>query len=204
MLELGCGTGHVLDQLARRDPGLRLVGSELYAEGLAPARARLGPRAALVQHDARRAPFRPAFDVVGAFDVLEHVEEDHDVLAQSHRVLRPGGLLLLTVPQHRWLWSAADVHAQHVRRYTRRSLHAVVTGAGFEVLTSTSFVSLLLPVMLGSRLLRRSQDDPLAELRLPRWLNAGLGTVMSIERAAVRRGVRLPVGGSRLVAARRL
>ena len=168
-----------------------------------PARARLGSRAVLVQHDARRFPFYSAFDVVGAFDVLEHIEEDDEVVAQGHAALRPGGLLLLTVPQHRWLWSAADTNAHHVRRYSRRTLHDVV-GDGFEILTSTSFVSLLLPAMVASRILHRAAEhDPLAELRLPRWMNTSLGAVMTLERAALRCGARLPVGGSRLVAARR-
>lgn len=204
VLELGCGTGHVLSELALNDPRLHLVGSELFAEGLVHARSRLGPRAAFVQVDARRLPFRQAFDVVGAFDVIEHVVEDHEVLRQAYAALRPGGVLLLTVPQHPWLWSQADVKAHHVRRYTARSLHVAVSGAGFDILTSTSFVSLLLPVMVASRTLPRvSTNDPLAEMRLPAWLNRSLAAVMSLERRWVQTGVSLPFGGSRLLAARR-
>lgn len=203
MLEVGCGTGHVLNQLRLELPELRLVGSELFHEGLWQARERVGSAADLVLADARRLPFGEDFDVVGAFDVLEHIEEDGRVLAELHRVLRPGGMLLLTVPQHQWLWSEADVRAQHVRRYSRSTLHPLLERAGFEILRSTSFVSLLLPVMLVSRLRRTRSADPLAELRLASWLNTVLGRVMTTERAAIQRGITFPWGGSRLVIARR-
>lgn len=204
MLEIGCGTGFVLAEMARRNPRLSLVGSELFAEGLVHARSRLGSRVALVRNDARRLPFRSAFDVVGAFDVIEHVEQDASVLEQASAALRPDGLLLITVPQHRWLWSKADAYAHHVRRYRARDLHSLVERAGFEILDSTSFVSLLLPALLAARLLPHARrDDPLAELRLAAPLNSALGAVMSLERAAIRKGVRFSAGGSRLVAARK-
>lgn len=203
MLEVGCGTGHVLSELRVELPELRLVGSELFHEGLWQARERVGGSVDLVLADARRLPFGADFDVVGAFDVLEHIEEDGRVVAELHRVLRPGGMLLLTVPQHRWLWSEADDRAQHVRRYSRSTLHPLLEQAGFEILRSTSFVSLLLPVMVASRLRRRGPSDPLAELRLANWLNTVLGWVMTTERAAIQRGITFPWGGSRLVIARR-
>lgn len=62
---------------------------------------------------------KKCFDVIGAFDVIEHIEEDEKVLANLARAIVPGGALLITVPQHRWLWSATDDYACHVRRYTR-------------------------------------------------------------------------------------
>lgn len=205
MLEIGCGAGGVLAELRRRDPRLRLVGSELFGEGLAQARPRLGPRVHLVQHDARLLPFRSSFDIVGAFDVLEHIADDGAVLRQVRAVLRPGGLLVVTVPQHDWLWSDADVCAQHVRRYTARALHATLADAGFEIIDSTSFVTVLLPLMLASRLApRRGHRDPLSELRLPRWVNVGLGAVMTLERWLIHCGARFPGGGSLLVVARPL
>ena len=89
--------------------------------------------------DARRIPFEREFDVVGAFDVLEHIVEDEDVLGQMFKATRPGGGLLVTVPQHPFLWSASDEHAMHQRRYSRAELRRKV-----ERLVSRSSESLLL------------------------------------------------------------
>lgn len=205
ILEIGCGTGFVLSGVAQRFPGAALHGSEIFVDGLAFAKQRL-PGAELMQMDGRDIPFDEEFDVIGSFDVLEHIEEDREVLAQMHTALRPGGLLVLSVPQHRWLWSPADDHAHHVRRYTARELHEKVRAAGFEVLRSTSFVSLLLPLMVLSRWRSRRSTkayDPAQEMRLPPVLDRWLGVVMAAERFSIRRGVTFPLGGSRLVVARR-
>ena len=141
-LEVGCGTGYVLDRLHRAIPGLKLSGSELFEEGLAYARQRLGDAAMLRHADATALGFHDAFDVIGAFDVVEHIEDDRRVLANLYAALRPRGGLLLTVPQHAWLWSDTDVAAHHVRRYREADLVAKLDAAGFEVLRVTSFVTL--------------------------------------------------------------
>jgi SAM-dependent methyltransferase len=158
-----------------------------------------------MQMDARRIPYADEFDVIGAFDVLEHIAEDETVLAQLHRALKPGGGLLITVPQHPRLWSSADQFACHVRRYTASEIHSKVEQAGFEIVRSTSFVSLLLPAMLASR--RRGRDsggfDPRDEFRIGRAANRALEEIMRIERLLIRMGVSFPVGGSRLIVTRR-
>ncbi|HEX8271781.1 MAG TPA: methyltransferase domain-containing protein [Longimicrobiaceae bacterium] len=204
-LEVGCGTGFVLAGVGRAFPGWSLTGSDLFPEGLAFARRRV-PRAALFQMDARRIPFEAEFDVAGAFDVLEHVEEDEAVLAELRRSVRPGGGILLTVPQHPRLWGPMDDLARHRRRYTRAELVKKVERAGFRVERVTSFVSLLLPLMAGSRLLRprrRVEADPMAELRVHPAANRVLGLVLDAERRLIERGFSLPAGGSLLLAARR-
>lgn len=205
LLELGCGTGFVLEALREALPGWRLVGSELYEEGLAVARRRLAD-VELVQADARALPYRDEFDVVGAFDVLEHVHEDAVVLAQMHAAVRPGGGIVVLVPQHPRLWSAMDDVAHHVRRYTRAELVGKVRSAGFRVERATSFVSALLPAMVLSRVARRVSPrpyDPVAELR-PGALNGVFERILDGERRLIERGVSLPAGGSLLVVGRRL
>jgi SAM-dependent methyltransferase len=205
ILEIGCGTGFVLSALGRRFPDAALYGSEIFVDGLEVAAARL-PDAELMQMDARFIPFRDEFDVIGAFDVLEHIEEDAAVLDQIREAVRPGGILVASVPQHRWMWTPADDYAHHVRRYTARELRAKVEAAGFEVLRETSFVSLLLPMMAVSRMLSRrskAEYDPGKEMRLFGPLNWVLGSVMAAERMLIRTGMRFPAGGSRLIVARR-
>lgn len=204
-LEIGCGTGYVLEAVAARFPGWRLQASDVLVAGLAHAAHRV-PAATLMQMDARRMPFTDAFDVIGAFDVIEHIEDDVRVLGELHRSLRSDGLAVIAVPQHPWLWSAQDVAAHHARRYRRGELDRKLREAGFGIVWSGSYLALLLPLLTLSRLKPKSNaaHDPYAELRLPRWQDALLDAVMRVEGALIGVGVRFPAGGSRVVVARKL
>lgn len=203
-LEVGCGTGFVLAAIADEFPDMDIHGSEVFVEGLRFAKDRV-PRAHLFQMDATRIPYRSGFDVIGAFDVLEHIENDVGVLEEMHRSVRPGGGIILTVPQHAWLWSSQDEVAHHVRRYTRAELVRKVTAAGFRIGWTSSFVSLLLPAMIVSRWRKPAgtggESDAYSEFEIPRSVDALLLLAMRIERALLRAGIRLPIGGSRILVA---
>jgi SAM-dependent methyltransferase len=204
LVEVGCGTGFVLAGIRDAFPAMRLVGTELHSEGLAIARVRLSD-VELVELDARDMTFEGEFDVVGSFDVLEHVQEDEEVLAGMRKAVRPGGGLVLLVPQHPRLWSEHDVLVRHVRRYTRRELVGKVERAGFDVLEATSWMTSLLPAMVASRVVRRLARrpyEPFSELR-PGPLNGVFERMLDGERKLIERGVSLPVGGSLLVVARK-
>jgi SAM-dependent methyltransferase len=202
-LEVGCGGGVVLAALHSALPVLRLVGGELYPEGLEVARRRL-PDVELLELDARRLPFENEFDVVGAFDVLEHVDEDEEVLQQMVRAARPGGGVLVLVPQHPWLWSEHDEIVEHRRRYTRKDLLAKAERAGLEILQMSSFVSSLLPVLAVSRAVDRfrKKTDLMANLE-PGPLNGVLERVLDGERKLIEHGVSLPFGGSLMLVGRK-
>jgi SAM-dependent methyltransferase len=202
-LEIGCGTGYVLSGISCAFPRLHLYGSELFCAGLHFARQRL-PQATLYQMDARAIPFAEEFDAIGIFDVLEHIADDGQVLQEVHRALRPGGGLLLTVPQHPWLWSRADVRACHVRRYRAGALRRRLEAAGFEILRVTSFVAWLLPLLALTRWVERLRPaSPPAGFGLPAPVNRLLELVLDLERATIAAGLRYPCGGSLLVAARK-
>jgi SAM-dependent methyltransferase len=204
LLELGCGTGYVLSAIAANWPGRMLSGSDIFVEGLDFASHRL-TQAEFLQMDGRAIPYADHFDAICAFDVLEHIEEDELVLSHLHAALRPKGTLLLTVPQHAWLWSPVDDYACHVRRYNAKDLHAKLERAGFRLKLSTSFVSALLPAMFASRFFSRRKSvgdiDIAGELELSPWLNRMFGAVCNIEFALIRAGLRIPLGGSRLIVA---
>jgi SAM-dependent methyltransferase len=205
-LEIGCGTGFVLSGIERAFPSLKLYGSEIFTTGLDFAAQRLS-RAELFQMDARKIPFENEFNVIGAFDVLEHIKEDGTVLSQMYRAVHNGGGIVLTVPQHPWLWSQADDYAHHVRRYSEQELKTQVEQAGFKVIRMTSFVSLLLPLMLISRLKQRRPNpdyDVTSELRISGWINAILENILTLERTMIQFGISLPVGGSMLLVAKKL
>jgi SAM-dependent methyltransferase len=202
--EVGCGTGFVLAGIREIFPKLRLVGSEIFVDGLVFAKARL-PNIELYQMDAQRILFECEFDVVGAFDVLEHIVEDDNVLQQMFRAARLGGGVLITVPQHRFLWSASDQYAMHQRRYNRAELRRKVESAGFQIERITSFNSLLLPLMIWSRMQRRRDRDfqPWRELELSPALNKTLESILKLERMVIRKGVSFPAGGSLLLVGRK-
>jgi trans-aconitate methyltransferase len=205
-LEIGCGTGFIISSISRRFPEVKLFGSEYLEEGLAFARQRV-PAAEFTQMDARCIPYESALDAIGAFDVLEHIEEDEAVLQQMYKALKPGGFVFITVPQHRWLWSVVDEYACHVRRYDADELHEKFFKAGFEIIQSASFVSMLLPAMYLSRLLNRNKMDvsmdAMIELRINPILNKIFEWLLYFELALMRAGISLPVGGSMLLVAQK-
>ena len=201
LLEVGCGTGFVLEAIRGAYPQAELFGSEFFDEGLTHARKRV-PSATFTQLDARVMTDHNRYDAIGAFDVIEHIEEDEQVLANLTRALRQGGKLLLTVPQHRWLWSLTDEHACHVRRYSRGELVDKVKRAGLRVEYVTSFVSLLVPLMWLSRRRKHTGEyDSMREFQISGWLNRILELVMRTELVLLKLGVRFPVGGSLLLLA---
>jgi len=205
-LEIGCGTGFVLSGIASAFPSASLVGAEIYSTGLQYAAHRV-PGAQFMQMDARNIPFESHFDALGAFDVLEHIEEDNGVLAQMYKAIKPGGTLILTVPQHPRLWSKQDEMACHVRRYTAAELKQKVSDAGFDVVDAGSFVALLLPVMWLSRRLGNSDKDgthdAMSELRIGKLANRFLSAIMQIELLVSQTGIRFPVGGSLFLVAQK-
>jgi len=205
LIDVGCGTGFMIEALGAASGSDNLVATDVFFPFLQYASRRLRPPAEVLQADARRLPFRDEFDVAGAFDVIEHVDDDGAVLAEVRRTLKPGGGLIVTVPQHRWLWSTVDEFSRHRRRYTRSELVARVTEAGFDVLDATSLFALTLPLLMLARLRRVPLErfDPASELKIAALPNAVLDGMLRAEEAAVRMGLRLPAGGSLLLVARR-
>jgi hypothetical protein len=138
--------------------------------------------------------------------VLEHIEDDGAVLRALHRSLRADGGIVITVPQHQWLWSDQDTAARHVRRYSAAQLAERMEHAGFRVIALRSFVTLLLPVVWISRrgFKRNDAGDALSELRIPRLLNRAFDSVMRLERWLGRKGIRFAHGSSLLAIGRKI
>lgn len=207
MLEIGCGTGTVLASLKDRQ-GLTLTGSEIYLQGLRYARQRL-PGVDFIQLDATNIPFHDEYDIVGAFDVLEHIDADEQVMREVAKALKPGGLFLITVPQYPWMWSQLDEIVHHKRRYTKRELTSKLEKAGYDVVRTTSFVTALFPMMAAARLRdrgRRSEDAKQAfedQVLLPAPVNTLFDWIMRLDEFAIRLGLSLPFGGSLLAVARK-
>ncbi|GAB7039912.1 MULTISPECIES: class I SAM-dependent methyltransferase [Catenuloplanes] len=186
-IEIGAAGGG--NCLVMRDFGYQVLATEFLPEGVEIARAR-GLDA--IQADARDLPVDSASrDLLVAFDVLEHIEEDDRAAAEIHRVLRPGGTALIAVPADMRLWSVFDELSGHVRRYHRAGLTALITGAGLRVDALRSWNVLLRPAVA---LRRTASVRPSSEAALRHdvtavhpVLNALLGGIVRLERG-------LPVG----------
>ncbi len=212
VLEVGCGTGSVLRDLQMSATGGTVIDMDLHVEGLRYAQARVNP-AFLVVADAGHPPFSVRFDVVGLFDVIEHLDDDVAVLKQLREVLTAGGALMLTVPAHKSLWSYFDVVAHHRRRYERAELNDKLVAAGYSVEYLTPYMGVLHPLLWAGRRLAASigprQADAAsarslaeADLRVRPVSGALLGFLLGQELPWLRRRRRLPMGASLLAVAR--
>jgi SAM-dependent methyltransferase len=200
--EVGCGMSVVLRAMERGFHDLNLIGIDCFPEALALARQRLN-RTVLLSEDILNLPLASVVDAIGAFDVLEHIPDDRAALAGLYRAIKPGGGLLLTVPQHRFLWSVSDEIGHHQRRYDRADLIRKVEAEGFRILRITSFVSILLPLLWANRRRALSKEDALLELQIGRKLNTLCGATLNLERGLIRSGLSLPMEGSLLLVALR-
>ena len=202
VLDVGCGTGYTLSRLPNT---VRATGIDISSTSVALARER-APHATIVQGSATALPFDDgAFDACIALDVLEHLDDDLDAARELRRVVRPGGVVLITVPALKILWHAHDEALHHRRRYRLREIVSVVERAGLRIDTATYYNSLLFPLVfaqrVGSRLLGLDGHGD-SDLRIPPApLNRALGAILSAERHLVPH-VRLPIGVSCLVVAR--
>jgi SAM-dependent methyltransferase len=212
VLEVGCGTGNVLRMLEDVCCDGEVIGTDLFDEGLVFARRRC--RCAVVQADIFDLPFTEPFEVIGLFDVLEHLPDDRGALEALHAALVPGGALVLTVPAHQALWSYADEYAGHYRRYAASDLLELLERTGFQVEYCTPFMAALYPLLwLGRRWAslwndRRpvpdSRDTLFArELQLGRVVNRLLTWLHHWETPVIARQGKLPWGVSLLAVARK-
>lgn len=205
LLDIGGGNGFVAAALAAAGYAVTLV--EPSPAGVRNAQARGLER--LVQAEYAAGLFRPgSFDAAGAFDVVEHVEDDVGFLRAARAALRPGGLLAVTVPALPSLFSADDEEGGHFRRYTRRSLGSALEAAGFAVEAQTYFMAALVPpVFLLRRLpsllgLRRGTDRA-RDVREHAGGGASLlARLLRPEVARIAGGGTLPIGTSLLAFAR--
>jgi len=173
-LDIGAAGGGNTRELQRA--GFLAVPLEYGVEGARVSRDRGLPS---VRGDACRLPFgAQSVDVVIAFDVLEHIEDDGQAIAEFARVLRPSAWLWVAVPCDMRLWSAHDEAVGHVRRYSRTSLVDALLAAGFEVVDIRSWNVLLRPVVDFRR--RRSSGSDLGDIGfVANWI---LARIIAVER----------------------
>jgi SAM-dependent methyltransferase len=191
ILELGCGTGHNLAMLS----GFGHVdGLELDEEARALSEKRLGRKVMSAPLPELAGVPNRRYDLVGAFDVIEHIADDAAALASIAAKLKPTGKFVMTVPAHQWMWSSHDVVNHHKRRYSKSGLKALIEASPMKLDRIGYFNSLLFPLAVaqrGASKLRREDD---ADVSLPPApLNAALEKIFAAERYLVGR-LPLPPG----------
>jgi ubiquinone/menaquinone biosynthesis C-methylase UbiE len=203
LLDAGCGTGGLLRRLAGKSTRA-LVGLDFNPEAARRAGAKSG--ALTTGGDANRLPFADAsFSALVSMDVLCHrAVEPGLALAEFHRVLKPGGALVLNLPAFEWLHSTHDIRVHNARRFTADQARVLLTDAGFTAIDTRYWNALLLPLMILQRKLLKSDSEAKSDVApFPPWLDAMLYAVTGLERWLARIGLRYPAGGSVLVIATR-
>jgi SAM-dependent methyltransferase len=180
--ELGCGTGgNIIERAKQHD----VVGIEYSQHALRHAQSSLGARVryGCLPNDVD-AP-RESFDVVLLTDVLEHIENDAASAKTALSLLKPGGIVVSTVPAYQWLFAPRDAHHHHFRRYGKRQFAKLWSGGDSHIRVLSHYNSLLFPPAAAVRLASKiagSREVP-GDLKVPgKLLNEGLYALMSSER----------------------
>ena len=200
-LEVGCGTGANLRTL---------VAAGLYGIGLdrstyALTLVRIKEELPLLAGDLNNLPIKTkSVGFVIAMDILEHLEDDAKGIIESHRVLKEGGILILTVPAFEFLWGIQDIVTGHKRRYSRKQINNKLEAVGFDVLKSSYFnFFLFFPILIARRIIQllrlKIQSENEVNFRV---LNFFLKKIFSLE-VRLLKYVSLPFGVSILCIARK-
>lgn len=191
LLEIGCGTGHNLAMLSQFG---HVQALEVDSAAREIAEQRLGkPVLSAPLPELAGVPKRH-FDLVGAFDVIEHIEDDAAALGAIATCLKPGGKFVATVPAHQWMWSAHDVVNHHKRRYSIGQFRTLFAASPLKLEAIGYFNSLLFPLAVAQRLASKVKGSDESDLKMPAaLLNSALEKAFAAERHLIGR-VPLPPG----------
>jgi SAM-dependent methyltransferase len=191
ILEIGCGTGHNLSMLGEFG---HVDALELDDEARSFAEKRLGRSVMSAPLPELAGVPDRHYDLIGAFDVIEHIDDDRAAIASIAARLKSGGKFFMTVPAHQWMWSAHDAVNHHKRRYSKGALRRLIEGSPLKLEQLSYFNSLLFPIAVAERLSSRLRGRDSADLTLPPApLNAALERTFAAERHLVGR-LPLPPG----------
>jgi SAM-dependent methyltransferase len=194
ILDAGCGTGGLLRRLQALQPAWAVSGVDVEPIALEVARSR---GCTVRDGSITSLPFGPGeFDAIVCADVLYHISEHAKALAEFHRCLRPGGVVILNVPAYKWLWSYHDERVQSQHRFTGPELVTLLGEAGFARTRSTYWNTLPFPLIVLRRKVFPPQNAESDVKLYSPPIEKLFGAAMRMERAWTAAGLRLPFGSS--------
>jgi 2-polyprenyl-3-methyl-5-hydroxy-6-metoxy-1,4-benzoquinol methylase len=196
--DLGCGCGMMLQRMADKYDAIGIDGSR-HAIDFALQRGVTAKLGALPDD----VPLsRESYDAVLMLDVLEHLKDDRASVQLAASLLKPGGILICTVPAHMWLWTEFDEDHHHLRRYSKRQFSALFDGPlRLELLSHLNAILFAPAAMWRILATKVFERDRARYLRLPP-LNSLLGSIFAFERLLLGK-VPLPLGLSFIAVARK-
>ncbi|MFA6364896.1 MAG: class I SAM-dependent methyltransferase [Candidatus Paceibacterota bacterium] len=190
ILEVGCGAGSQLESLSRNNNNV--VGSDINHKALAEEEKR--GFSVFYQDIEERVTKGEQYDVVCAFDVLEHIKNDEVAIQNIYALLKPNGLFVFTVPTFQFLFSGHDNYLQHYRRYAKREIVQKLLKNDFEIVELNYWNFILFPLMAVKRLLSKHKYPKSDVDNLPKPLNQLLYGILLFENKLIEKGVQLPFG----------
>lgn len=195
IMNIGCGTGGTIDMLEAfgvvdnvdiSDEAIRFMKERGYTR--------------LTKVNDIDLPFKDkTYDLVGAFDVLEHIEDQVGALKEWGRILKDDGAVVITVPAYQWLWTDHDISLHHKRRYTTKRLQQAAKQAGLKVEHNSYAIVFSLPLVAGFRFLNkalgRKADSETSYVNVPKWMNTVFTKSLYVE-AQMHNVMPFPMGTS--------
>ena len=145
IIEIGAGTGSIAMMLSNNDYDLSI--GELHPSGIEYFLRDNNRKLPIYQFNIMNNPFKEHFDVVGLFDVLEHIKDDKLAIRHIYNMLKPNGKVVLTVPAHMWLWCEEDEVSNHFKRYELDNLKKMLISEGFTISYATHFFLSIIPLL---------------------------------------------------------
>lgn len=200
ILDIGCGTGAIMKELSDR---YRVVGIDMSPIAVEYSKKR-GLKDVFVM-PVQEFP-RDRYNVRAALllDVIEHIDDDIDVLNSAREIVGPEGRVIITVPAYMWMWGAHDLLHHHKRRYNAETLRAALDRAGLEPVKLTYFNTLLFPLAAVKKLMDRKKTPSIDDVSLDQpsgLVNKVFKSVFAAERGILP-ATNLPFGVSLLTVAR--
>lgn len=195
LVDIGCGTGKFLEEMNLWQSWQDLIGLDGSDEALKYTGKRKVAKVKKADFEAKLPLESDSIDLITSLDVVEHIENDQALVNEFHRVLIPGGRVIITVPAHQWLWTYWDEILGHKRRHTVESVTQLANTAGLEVEKISYFYSYLLPIAWVFRLIKTKSDKASSSdfIALPDWINQILIGFSEIETEIVKR-FKIPFG----------
>ena len=203
ILDVGCGPGGTTVSFLEFGT---VVGTDFSASALKIA-SQKGIKNVL-KSNLLNPPFKnEIFDVITTLDVIEHINEDVEVLKKLQKLLKSDGCLIITVPAFQFLWSEHDVAVSHVRRYNISTLAKILHNSGFKIVRISYFVSFLFPLVAMYRILKKTnvdKENPKPNMvKFPYIINKILEKIMKLENRLLKK-INFPFGTSIICIAKKV